>query len=55
MVKKYWEPEELIERIRPLGFEGAGTKIGAEDGFGFVVWDVVRGYVRGGGVRVRRW
>ena len=42
VVKKYWEPEELVERIRPLGFEGAGTKIGAEDGFGFVVWDIFR-------------
>lgn len=42
VVKKYWEPEELIERIQPLGFTGSGTKIGAGDGFGFVVWNVFR-------------
>lgn len=42
VVKKYWEPDELIERITPLGFTGTGTKIGVGDGLGFVVWDVFR-------------
>lgn len=42
VVKRYWEPEELVERIRPLGFDGTGTKLGTDDGLGFVVWDVVR-------------
>lgn len=42
VVKRYWEPDELLARLEPLGWVGTGTKIGEEDGQGFVVWELGR-------------
>lgn len=42
VVKRYWEPDELLARLEPLGWKGEGTKIGEEHGMGFVVWKLHR-------------
>ncbi|WP_338595506.1 class I SAM-dependent methyltransferase [Saccharopolyspora sp. SCSIO 74807] len=40
IVKKYWEPEELLDRISPLGFTGKATPVGQEAGRGFVWYEL---------------
>jgi len=42
VVKKYWEPDELIDRLKPLGWRGRAVKLGEDEGLGFVLWDLNR-------------
>lgn len=36
VVKKYWEPGELLAQLQELGWSGTATPVGADRGYGFV-------------------
>jgi trans-aconitate methyltransferase len=42
VVKRYWEPDELLQRLKPLGWTGTATAVGKDRGFGFVYYELHR-------------
>jgi SAM-dependent methyltransferase len=43
VVKKYWEPDELLARMSRLGWVGHYGLVGADRGLGFAYYDLERG------------
>lgn len=42
VVKKYWEPEQLLAQLQNMGWSGTATPVGAEQGYGFVYYELER-------------
>jgi demethylmenaquinone methyltransferase/2-methoxy-6-polyprenyl-1,4-benzoquinol methylase len=38
VVKKYWQPEELLAQLAGLGWSGTATPVGLDRGYGFVYY-----------------
>lgn len=38
VVKKYWDPDELLAQLKELGWSGTATAVGADRGYGFVYY-----------------
>lgn len=38
VIKKFWEPDDLMKRINSLGWSGTATPVGADRGYGFVYY-----------------
>lgn len=43
IVKYYWDPDELLHRLNPLGWTGTATAVGKDQGHGFVYYELHRG------------
>jgi len=42
VVKHYWDPDELLQRLKNLGWSGTATAVGQDRGFGFIYYDLRR-------------
>lgn len=42
VVKNYWDPNELLQHVKSLGWSGSATVLGEDQGLGFVYYELYR-------------